>query len=93
MKVCFQRLGHPTWKICCYEYRLPERIKANVVCLFVVIVFKRILNPNPKCMLTLSSLRRWKKPRFGWGESDAREKWVEDLVVAQCNTAAFSRDL
>ena len=51
------------------------------------------MNPNPKCMLTLSSLWRWKKPRFGWGESDAREKWVEDLVVARCNDAAFSRDL
>ena len=47
------------------------------------------MNPNPKCMLTLSSLRRWKKPRFGWGESDAREKWVEDLVVVRCNAAAF----
>ena len=51
------------------------------------------MNPNPKCMLTLSSLRRWKKPRFGWGESDAREKWVEDLVVVRCNAAAFTRDL
>ena len=48
------------------------------------------MNPNPKCMLTLSSLRRWKKPRFGWGESDAREKWVEDLVVVRSNAAAFS---
>ena len=44
-------------------------------------------------MLTLSSLRRWKKPRFGWGEYDAREKWVEDLVVVRCNAAAFYRDL
>ena len=26
------------------------------------------------------------------GESNAREKCVEDLVAAQCNAAAFSRD-